>query len=75
MDYSVKEIQFLRITNIIFELCHVFLALFIVHNIHKYVIGLKMKQPLIWVFYILQLAYTIINIIDTAYSIRNPAKT
>ena len=75
VEYSKEELQLLRAINIIFEICHISIALFIVHNIYKYVIGLKMKQPLIWLFYLLLLAFSISNLIDAAYSIRYPEKT
>ena len=75
VEFSEEELQFLRVINIIFEICHICIALFIVHNIIKYVIGLKMKQPLIWVFYLLLLAFSVSNLIDAAYSIKYPEKT
>ena len=75
MDYSAEERKFLRVANIIFEICYVLIVLFIVHNIIKYVIGLKMRQPLIWAFYILLLTFTVSNMIDAANSIKYPAET
>ena len=38
--------------------------LFILHNIYRYIIGLRMKQTLIWMFYILILVCTVLRIVQ-----------
>ena len=61
-----------RIVYIVNEVFTVFNLLFIIHNIYKYVFGLKMQKPLIVTFYSLILLGTILRIILLGLYIANP---
>ena len=61
-----------RISFAVYTALHIFNLLFILHNIYKYVIGLKMKQPLIWMFYLFLLLETVLKIIEFSLSIVYP---
>ena len=69
MEFSQGQIYFLRISIIVYSIIIFFSVLFILHNIYRYVIGLKMKRPLIWMFYIFLLVANIMNLTDYAYQI------
>ena len=57
-----------RIIGIINTLLHSVNLIFILHNIYKYVIGLRMKHQLIWMFYTLVLLGTIFRISEFTFS-------
>ena len=61
-----------RVLDIIFALLQIFNMLFIFHNIYKYVVGLKMKRLMIWLFYIMLLVTTILDIILFVYQLVHP---
>ena len=75
MVFSKSQLQLLRSINIVFEILHVFIVLFIIHNIFKYVIGLKMKRPLIWIFYILLFIAGILRIVEFSVLIVHPEQS
>ena len=72
VEFSEGQQLFLLVSNILYEVISVFNILFIVHNIYRYVIGLRMDKPLIWIFYILLLLLTIMNTIEFYYQIEYP---
>ena len=53
--------------HISYEVLHVFNLMFILHNIYRYVIGLKMNRPLILAFYLLLLISTILRVIEFGF--------
>ena len=67
-----SHVHLLRIVYIINEVLTVFNLLFIIHNIYKYVFGLKMQKPLIVTFYVLILLGTVLRIIILGLYIVNP---
>ena len=54
---------------------HFLNLLFILHNIWKYVYGLKMKRPLIVIFYSLMFLTTVSRIIEFILRIANPEQS
>ena len=72
MGPDQEELKLKRIACIITVVFHVLNLLFIVHNIFRYVIGLKMKRLLIWTFYILVLIGTLLRIIEFSLYIPKP---
>ena len=68
MAFSEDHKQLIRTVYIAYVTFHVFNLFFILHNISRYVIGLKMNRPLIVTFYVLILVGTLLRIIE--YSLR-----
>ena len=72
MDLSSSELLVVRAAYIICELCFIFNLFFILHNIYKYIIGLKIKKTLILLFYILSLFGTFLRAIEFGVKIADP---
>ena len=74
MEIAPELILPSRIVFAIFVALFLFNILFILHNIYKYVIGLKMKETLVVLFYALLLAGTLARAIEYCLKIANPEK-
>ena len=71
MDPEQDQDKFKRIGLVAIVISNSLALVFIFHNIYRYVIGLQMRQPLIWMFYILILVCTILRIIQFSLLIYN----
>ena len=61
-----------RITYPVYEAMFAFNILFILHNIFRYIIGLKMKETLIVLFYVILLLGTVLRAIEYCFKIMDP---
>ena len=61
-----------RITYPVYEAMFVFNIFFILHNIFRYIIGLKMKETLIVLFYVILLLGTVLRAIEYCFKIMDP---
>ena len=72
MDLSSEVLLVVRSVYVICEIFFVFNLLFILHNIYKYIIGLRIKKTMILLLYILLLFGTFVRTIEFGMKIVDP---
>ena len=75
MEIDPELILPLRIVFAIFVALFVLNIFFILHNIHRYIIGLKMKETLVVLFYALLLVGTSARAVEYCLKIVDPGKS
>ena len=69
MKLSDSQVETLRIINIVIFLLFLFILGFILHNLYRYIYGLKIYRPLIVIFYGLIFIDTILRMIEASVRI------
>ena len=69
MALDSNELAIVKAINIIYLACFILNFLFAVHNITRYIIGLKMKKWLILLFYTLLLVHNSLRVAEYCFRI------
>ena len=69
MKLSDSQVETLRIINIVITVLFLFILGFILHNLYRYIYGLKIYRPLIVIFYTLIFIDVILRIIEASVRI------
>lgn len=67
MVFNQEQVDYIRLVYIFYEVLSIFNLLFILNNIFRYVIGLKMTKTLIVIFYVLIFVGTLLRIIEYGF--------